>query len=514
MSNHVSPLDAGVTALHVTAIEETVKEFNAFLFLRPTEDDSRVLIEAGFATKSMDIHDKSSNWGPMAGMVPCDPYFSKKKIGAPNPHPHYHQHGAAEPVHLKLDGKLENELCARGKMSRYLGNYRITSSTITIAGGAVPGARFYKADKMVFCVNDTGVYWVQFADLHKTGGTLIPVYVWAYRVGGVLKPVTGDYDMWMVVSHASAWWKHMESIGMEDEHGNSTASKFTKQLVDAMNAACKRQAPLTNQVFNHGAEAQNYAFTQSLDARLAMFTPAGTSRMVSIWDMPKIIADLQNMGYLAIYNKRYHELDARLMGKSTIPAVAALEAAQKSREADVFKRHGASMIGGIGWKAVTLLRFREALKELKALKAGAAPGASASPTAPTAPATSAASTMRAARPGAPLARAHWKLVRTAVRNGLEPSRIARLGDELMAMLGELDKPLQFLTPEDFPPALRKLGALAQQLLTGIQRSAVEATTGAGETDADKIWEWARKNEMTLDQFNLALGDLQKATAPI
>jgi hypothetical protein len=31
-----------------------------------------------FRTKSVDIHDKSSNWGPQQGAVPVDPFFNKK----------------------------------------------------------------------------------------------------------------------------------------------------------------------------------------------------------------------------------------------------------------------------------------------------------------------------------------------------------------------------------------------------------------------------------------------------
>jgi hypothetical protein len=277
---------------------------------------------------------------------------------------------------------------------------------------------------------------------------------------------------------------------MEDSHGKSTASQFTKNLADEMNAACKRKAPTTNQVFNHGAEAQNYAFTQALDPRLAMFTPAGTSRMVNVFDMPKILADLQNMGYLVIYNKRYEELDPRLMDKSTIPAVAEVEALQKSGAENPFAGRGAAIIGGIGRKSITQKRFLAVLKELQEAKAS--PAAS----------------------GKTMAQAHWKRVRTAVHHGLEPARIVRLGEELKTMLAEAADGPTFLSMDDFPPALKRLSSLAQQLLMGMQRAAVAATTGAGESDADKIWEWARNNALSLDQFHQALADLQKATIAV
>jgi enamine deaminase RidA (YjgF/YER057c/UK114 family) len=51
------------------------------------------LIDAGFATKSMDIHDKSSDWGLTSGLVPIDQAFSKALKGQPNEHLHPHAHG-------------------------------------------------------------------------------------------------------------------------------------------------------------------------------------------------------------------------------------------------------------------------------------------------------------------------------------------------------------------------------------------------------------------------------------
>ena len=52
-----------------------------------SEMDTIRLIDAGdpggsYSTKSVDIHDKSSDWGPQRGSVPVDPFFSKKLDGA------------------------------------------------------------------------------------------------------------------------------------------------------------------------------------------------------------------------------------------------------------------------------------------------------------------------------------------------------------------------------------------------------------------------------------------------
>ena len=43
-----------------------------------------------------------------------------------------------------------------------------------------------------------------------------------------------------------------------------------------------------NHVFHHGAESQNYGFTQAIDDNVAMFTPCGTSEMVNVSILPEV----------------------------------------------------------------------------------------------------------------------------------------------------------------------------------------------------------------------------------
>lgn len=328
----LTEIECGMTAAHIHAVEALMKEQDAFLFLRPTEYDSTVLIKEGFATKSMDIHDKSSNWGPMAGMVPCDPAFSKKRAGTPNPAPHYHAHGEAEPVHLVLP----TSLYARFHGSKFKplerpllldrGTLAVTAPPPVAIGGHRPppgDAGFFcepgrtSTGDHVFCMTRSAegwqVWWVHWADPAQQRGRLVPLQVWAYKIAGVLKPVTGDYDLWMVAPRWRRLHEHSEVASVEDSHGKSAATAYITTLIKDLNAACK--CP-DNPVFRHGAESQNYGFTQSLDARVAMFTPAGTSRMVERDDLPQILGDIQNAGYLAYWNKRYGEIDPKLSGKA------------------------------------------------------------------------------------------------------------------------------------------------------------------------------------------------------
>ena len=69
----------GITEAHKLRLQKWVNEYNVALFIRVSDLTSVRLIDTNkFACKSVDIHDKSSNWGPQQGTVPIDPFFNKK----------------------------------------------------------------------------------------------------------------------------------------------------------------------------------------------------------------------------------------------------------------------------------------------------------------------------------------------------------------------------------------------------------------------------------------------------
>ncbi|MEZ5084075.1 MAG: anthrax toxin-like adenylyl cyclase domain-containing protein, partial [Bacteroidales bacterium] len=342
----VSEQYSGIVGTHITAIEQAAKSKNTFIFIRPTEYDSTILIRAGYATKSMDVHHKSSNWGPMAGFVPCDPAFSKKCIGSPDPMESEVKHGAAHPAQLALKPELltahkkvqfptgfilSSSQGGKGKGVEWIVKRQSGGGSVSKAkekfdafqssGGNIPEHKFCTAlptesgvKSTLFCLikksNEWLVYWVSWKG---DTGTLHPLRVFAYAQGGRLNPVTGDYDLWMVAPHFKHFNKHSVVRLEEDVHGESAASAFTMSLMKTMNGKCGRA---DNPVFHHGAEAQNYGFTQALDWNLAMFTPGGTSRMVRMNQMPQILSDLQRAGYIAVWNKRYGEADPHLSSKA------------------------------------------------------------------------------------------------------------------------------------------------------------------------------------------------------
>jgi hypothetical protein len=105
-----TPETSGVVQAHLRHIHRVCEMLNTFVFIRPSTVPTMRLIRAGFATKSMDIHDKSSDWGLTSGFVPVDQAFSKKQSNPPKPDIHPHGHGAAQAVHLKFTANQFTEL--------------------------------------------------------------------------------------------------------------------------------------------------------------------------------------------------------------------------------------------------------------------------------------------------------------------------------------------------------------------------------------------------------------------
>jgi hypothetical protein len=488
----VSEKDSGIVDTHTAALERVAATENTFIFVRPTEYDTTVLIRAGYATKSMDVHHKSSNWGPMAGFVPCDPAFSKKCEGLPNPNEHEHAHGKANPVQLTLkdsllkvhtkieykdDVQLVSAPAAKGKpqwvarrKSGGTGVKDLKSKFEAFQSQGVPEYKFCTAKptdfgnkSTLFClVRESGVewsvYWVQW---NGDTGILNPLRVFSYpQKGGKLNPVTGDYDLWMVSPHIKHLGAHTTTTLNTDAHGSSAASGYTTGLILKMNIACARQdVP----VFNHGAEAQNYGFTQALDVHLAMFTPGGTSRMVRMNQMPGILADLQQGGYLVVWNKRYSELDPRLMDK-----------------ADTRKN-----LGTIRSELDSLFN------ELDEIRRTANPKLVAQQTQATGKMPTAMQT---------------ELVKMAQRFeksrelGFEQSRIYRFNRQLLAFMESQLKSLRELKVSDFPAKFVMYENEMRRIHSSLQMALVNATTNKGETNEAALRDWMEQNRIPLENL--------------
>jgi|GEM_PF-4799068 len=297
--NTATPTTSGVVGTHLRDIHMACRHQNVFLFVRPSTVPTMRLIGAGFATKSMDIHDKSSDWGLTSGLVPCDQAFSKARTGAPNPQIHPHGHGEAEPVQLNLKDSFET----LNGQSHFDFMTEVKAGACTTAHGLAKYRHFHCDQKnatvcFLMEISTGKIFWHWRTTEPKT---LIPVWVWGYKG----TPVTGDYDMWMVAPHISRL-KGSHSINSnKDVHGRSAATGFISEFIGDLNHACNR---VKKPVFNHGAEAQNLSFTQAMDKQLVVF-PAGLMQPFTITRilLPGILHDLLLHGYVVVRNPKWNK---------------------------------------------------------------------------------------------------------------------------------------------------------------------------------------------------------------
>lgn len=464
----LSESTSNIVDTHISGIERVTADKNLFLFIRKGTKESCALIKTGrFPTKSMDIHDKSSDWGPMAGLVPCDPFFSKKNAGSPRADKtshgyHSNVHGTERPVHLPHDLDIFR-LTSMDKLPGYLlhGDHVVAQSASNrqersvadhidrIRGGA-RDVSFYRAtkngQKTTFCVRDRLVYWIKWFDAQQIRGELFPVWVWAYPEG----PVTGDYDLWMVSPYYTEWKRHSNAFIFKDEHtkekkAGSAVTSLILEIIDDLNKSCHR---VHKPVFRHGAESQNYGFTQALDDSFLMFTPGGTSKEIRRADMPKVLVDIQNAGYLVYWNKRYNEVDPRLGGEPWNVRTMELE-------------------GKSGKYKFKLIKFKEHLNNARYLEE------------------------KKDTEGAGKNAQFRHAVRSVINRG--DLEIRKFYSNLQDLLKESLTDLAFLAPGDFRPDFSLIQQDKRQLLQQAQRLAIEATqsTGTGESDK-RLMEEAEK----------------------
>lgn len=313
-----TPDAAGITAAHIRAIDAACKKKNVFLIVRPSEKETMTLIDTGFATKNMDIHDKSSNWGLTAGMVPSDAQFSKKKIGPPDLKPARKIHGRAHTIHLALKPEWVTLIGTHFPVTKAPFKPQLDEPGIVenycLCGGTLRAFRHYR-DRLDtnFCflldnLNRVSWRWANPALNKEIPVSGIPMFVWAYEVGGEDLPVTGDYDVWMLAPGVTNFGAGIMNIKSKpDAHGRSAATDFYTDFLDILNADCVRAKG--GRVFHHGAEAQNFSFTQDLGSKPnSVFCP-GTREpfMVDNKDLPRLIYEMLRHGYVATMNPKWRK---------------------------------------------------------------------------------------------------------------------------------------------------------------------------------------------------------------
>ncbi|WP_235845333.1 CyaA/EF/ExoY family adenylyl cyclase toxin [Morganella psychrotolerans] len=115
----------GLAEEHLLPLQKLAEKEQLVISFRPVEQVATGLISAGYPTKDFSIKGKSSNWGPMAGFIPVDQFYSKlcgqkhkteimnKKVAE------CIEQGHAGAQHLRLSESRINELVVTGLLIRH-----------------------------------------------------------------------------------------------------------------------------------------------------------------------------------------------------------------------------------------------------------------------------------------------------------------------------------------------------------------------------------------------------------
>ncbi|WP_176526239.1 anthrax toxin-like adenylyl cyclase domain-containing protein [Bacillus cereus] len=331
---------SGLVPEHIDKFKQVSKDLNTYIFFRPVNKLATSLIKNGAATKGMNVHGKSSDWGPAAGYIPLDQDLSKKhgKKGAVEDGNKANKESLEKhkedinKIPLRIDQARINELEKEDILKigeKVNENGKTFSSLIT------------KNEIYEFRIN-TSSDEVEYRT--KPGKTSIlgesfgwkKVEVMAKNINGDSKPLTADYDMFALApglqeikkriptdewEQAVTDKKPLEKLknitnllikyGLERKSDTEKGSltQWQKEMIDDLNTAAKDAGYTGGTVVNHGTEQDNIDFPEK-DDEIFVVTPDGQLILTKSWDDTRkfVEANVVKKGYLYYFNRSYNKV--------------------------------------------------------------------------------------------------------------------------------------------------------------------------------------------------------------
>ncbi|WP_342064540.1 anthrax toxin-like adenylyl cyclase domain-containing protein [Candidatus Fukatsuia endosymbiont of Drepanosiphum platanoidis] len=323
---------SGIVDEHVKQFIKLAKRKDTFFIFRPVNGLSTSLIKQGAATKGMEVHGKSADWGPMAGYIPFDQDLSKQfgnhdaviKGNANNVHSINDSQGSIKKTILRIDMDRLKELQDKGIL-----NWQPTTGEIIILHKG--------ADTYQFRLNkqDDNNYTVDYRTLPTAASTLNETFTWrpveviGKEINGITTPLTADYDLFMVAPKLQnvvdlktlGGRKHSlkEITQLISEQGLGQIARrqsdtekgrlpvWLRDDINDLNRVAKEAGYQGGTLVNHGSEMDN-PFPEQ-DQRLFVITPEGKTFLTTRWeDTQQVIRDIHQQGYIVYRNRSYNSL--------------------------------------------------------------------------------------------------------------------------------------------------------------------------------------------------------------
>ncbi|HDX9707064.1 TPA: hypothetical protein ROY17_004781 [Bacillus thuringiensis] len=336
---------SGLVKSHVDGFKKVAEKNDTYLLFRPVNPLSTSLIEEGAATKGMNVHGKSSDWGPMAGNIPYDADLSKK-------------HGDEINVKKGNEDNRHSVLENDGKD----GKDKITTKALTLSDQRIKvleaanvismGETQQEGGKSYIVINvqkNSNVYEFRMDQdsrkveyKTKTNQQTIlgeeikewrEIEVMAKEVDGKALALTADYD-------AFAYAPNLKNIRLTENpesqekinnlspvekfklaetaivnalirenknDGKGTLTEWQRNIIDELNEAAKNAGYTGGTVVNHGTEQDNTEFPEQ-DKEIFIITPDGKEILTKSWEDTQafIQKNIRDQGYLYYINRAYN----------------------------------------------------------------------------------------------------------------------------------------------------------------------------------------------------------------
>ncbi|MBW3496817.1 CyaA/EF/ExoY family adenylyl cyclase toxin [Bacillus sp. FDAARGOS_1420] len=353
---------SGLVPSHVENFKTIAKNTHTYIFFRPVNTLSTSLIKQGASTKGLNVHGKSSNWGPMAGYIPVDQDLSKKygnkkaveKGNKDNEDSFAANNGLNGKDHItkiiltlnqeRIEELQKEKLLAKGTEQKednhvYL-MFDVTNSSYEFRMDKQTGQVQYKTKK--------GKTTTLGKELEKW--TFLEVM--AKVVNGDPKALTADYDLFALAPSlseikkripVSQWekllgiekpvekWKTTTQLIIKHgltrenkEDGKGTLTDWQRDMIAILNQAAIDSGYTGGTVINHGTEQDNTEFPEQ-DQEVFVITPNGETFLTKSWeDTQNFIAkNVIQEGYLFYQNRSYNTIapgsKAQIQWNGSIP---------------------------------------------------------------------------------------------------------------------------------------------------------------------------------------------------
>ncbi|MGX5632933.1 anthrax toxin-like adenylyl cyclase domain-containing protein [Bacillus thuringiensis] len=358
-------VDSGLVPSHVENFKTIAKNTHTYIFFRPVNTLSTSLIKKGASTKGLNVHGKSSNWGPMAGYIPVEQDLSKKygnknaveKGNTDNEDSFVTNDGLNGKDHitkiiLTLDQERMEELQKEKLLTK--GTEQKEDNHVYLMFDVKNPSYEFRMDKQTGQVQ----YKTKKGQTTTLGKELEKwtfLEVMAKVVNGDPKALTADYDLFALAPSLSEIKKRIpvsqweQLLGMEKpvekwktttqliikhgltrenkEDGKGTLTDWQRDMIDILNQAAIDSGYTGGTVINHGTEQDNTEFPEQ-DQEIFVITPTGETFLTQSWEDTQkfIVKNVIQEGYLFYHNRSYNTIapgsKAQIQWQESIPTSA------------------------------------------------------------------------------------------------------------------------------------------------------------------------------------------------